>query len=437
VAIGGLMYRLQCIVDGAALDSDELQQQLELMAADARARLAGGAPQAGVFGLLTVLFNPKHARLFRELQSNSVESIDRALFCVAIDLDTSPTTLDATMRALHADNYRNRDHRRSLQIVVAGNGRAAITVHPHAGIGGTYMARFASELHKACARLQAAPLHIARPAGPARYQHLPLELSQKSWAELQKSVANVGRRLYPANEPSVIRYEGFGSDAFRDRGISADGAFHAALHLAYLRCFGEVPYTSNFINLRNVRHGDVWKYTSTTESLRRFAQAPSAEALRLASDAHRALVKINKAGDDEVYQTTMALFRLISEGHVPFAAFPALMMMMSLFISNFGKRFLGSDLWVSNIPPLPGVEMTARAAVRLAYLDKKGYGGHYMIFPGHVTVCLVNALKDKNVTDRDARFFQTLGDCLREVVDLAASEPARKSTAAAAQAALV
>ena len=421
VAVCGLMYRLQCVEDGHSLAYEELARQLGLLLTDARSRSASSATPSGQFGLLTVLFNRKHGKLYRELMAkdrDGVEAMNRALFCVAIDLDSEPTTLDQALRASHSANYRNRDHRRSLQVVVSANGRAAVTVHPHAGIGGTYMAKLASALWMTCQELQRAPEETAGEVVRSRYRYLPLVLSGASSRDLEASDADVRRRMYRPEEPTTLRFEGVGGDAFRDRRISPDGAFHAALHLAYHRSFAKVPYTSNFINLRNVRDGDIWKYTSTSEAMRQFVHAPGARTLAAAVEAHRQLVKANKRGDEEVYQSGMSLFRLISEGHVPFAAFPALMILLSLFIPNFAKRFIGSDIWVSSIPALPGIEMMGRAGVRLSFLDKGGFAGHYMIFPDHVKVCLLSSLKQRPDAARNRRFFETLDQCLHEVKDL-------------------
>ena len=124
VAVCGLMYRLQCVEDGHSLAYEELARQLGLLLTDARSRSASSATPSGQFGLLTVLFNRKHGKLYRELMAkdrDGVEAMNRALFCVAIDLDSEPTTLDQALRASHSANYRNRDHRRSLQVVVSAN----------------------------------------------------------------------------------------------------------------------------------------------------------------------------------------------------------------------------------------------------------------------------------------------------------------------------
>lgn len=423
--VRGYLYQLPCLQGDAVVACAELQRRLAALLAHARARAERAAETPGVFGLLTVTVDPAHGRLVQSLaasQAGVLDVINRALFTLAIDVDARPETPDAALRAINADHFLNRDHRRSMSLVVTGNGRAGVLVNPHTGVGGAVSAVFVEFLHQHARALRDAdqPARDEPPAPPAP-PVAPLALSGgRRWEdELLRTRAAVERRLYPADEQTVFTLSGVGHQDFRARQISSDAAFHCALNLAYLRCLKRIPTTGNFISLRSFRHGDIWRYVSNTDALTAFLRQPGPVTLRAAIEAHRELVKEQKRAEDPLYHAAMTMLKLVSEFRVPFAAAQSLILLLSLFIRDFPHRFLRLDLWASQIPAKPGLEIAGRGSVFLSFLPREALAGHYLIYDDHFRICFLRGLSSREDTRLGAAFARELERCLREVRDLA------------------
>jgi hypothetical protein len=203
----------------------------------------------------------------------------------------------------------------------------------------------------------------------------------------------------------------------RGKGRSVDAAFHAALALAWKRSRGYVPTVGNFINLRSVKHGDIWRYDASTDEMLKFVLEPNLQNYKLAENAHIKLIKEQKSAKDEFYLGAMSLKKLVNDGHVRFSGFVTLVSIMSIFVRGFGRRFLNPDLWVSCIPSFPGVKVAGRGGAMMSYLAKTSSGGHYMIFEDHVLVCIMNPKGGKWLGTEEA-FAREIGTCLGEVADL-------------------
>ncbi|MDA0578454.1 MAG: choline/carnitine O-acyltransferase [Verrucomicrobia bacterium] len=356
VCVRGFLYRLPCLQEGGAMAYTDLQVRIAAILNHANARAERAEETPGLFGLLTVFVNRKHGKLFQALAETNAATlriIDEALFTLAIDLEARPETSDAALRAINNVNYLNRDNRRSMYLVVTGNGRAGVVVNPHTGVGGMVSARFTEYLYQNAKALQ----QQGDPKGAdqcARFGEPvePLVFSvSKAWeASLLRTKAIVESRFYPPNAQTVYTVHGVGHADFRARNISSDAAFHCALNLAYLRCFGKIPTTGSFISLRTFRHGDIWRYVSSTEAMNAFLRNPCRETMRAALDAHRKLVKTEKTAENATYHAAMMMLKLVSEFRMPFVAVPTLLMIMSLFIRDFRRRFLLLDVWASQIP---------------------------------------------------------------------------------------
>src|SRR5690606_4683347 len=128
------------------------------------------------------------------------------------------------------------------------------------------------------------------------WQRLALNLPAdgKTARMIKKFRSEIAARLYPRENGSTFVIGGIGAKAFRTEGWSPDAVFHAALNLAYFRQFGRMPVVGNFINLRTIRHGDIWRYISTTPEMHDFVRSPTRATLTAAMDRHRALIKEQK-----------------------------------------------------------------------------------------------------------------------------------------------
>jgi len=430
VCVNGFLYRLPCLQDGKIMSYEDLHAGISAIADHSKTRAGRTEETPGLFGLLTVCVNREHGTLFQQLAETNADTlgtIDSALFTLSIDLESRPETPDEVLRTINADNYLNRDNRRSMYLVVTGNGRAGVVVNPHTGVGGVVSANFTDYLYQHAIALQQKEKSAGTILGNKTMKSVePLVLTvSKGWEEnLLRSKDIVDRQLYSPDEQTVFTISGAGHQDFRARKISSDAAFHCALNLAYLRCFGKIPTTGNFISLRNFRHGDIWRYVSNTDAMNAFLQKPGSETMKSAVDAHRNLVKEQKMARDEFYHAGMMMLKLVSEFRLPFAAVPTLIIIMSLFIHDFAHRFLRLDLWASQIPTKPGMEMAGRGSVLLSFLPKDSIAGHYMIYDDHINICFLRSLLRKEGASCSAAFVRELERCLHEVKTIAQTETA-------------
>lgn len=419
VAIDSVYYRLQVICNQQVLTTAELHQQLTALMHDARAQLAQIESDRFPFGLLTTIHDKQTIALLDELKSKSqptMEQLDNALFLVAIDIHDRPQSWEKIGRTIHRQNFHNRDFRRSMQIIVAGNGQAGITGDPNAGIGGGFVAKFLDELAKDCRALEG---ELQEPVAPKEnlFQRLRFDFAdsparREKLAALNKQVYS---QFYDDDCNTVFRIDNLGKKEFGQLKVSADAAIHAALHLAFKRCFDRVPDIGNFIGLRSVQHGEIYRYNSTTPQMKQFATETSAAALAAALQEHKVLIKRIKQADDELYQCQMLLVTLYFRYEISTLGCIALLIVLSLFISNFNRRFVNQDMWVSHIPEFPGVALTGRPGVKLAFLQKPCFAGHYMIFDHHTMICFVTNPGRPSHYGHEARFAAALRDALTEV----------------------
>ena len=141
--------------------------------------------------------------------------------------------------------------------------------------------------------------------------------------------------------------------------------------------------------------------------------------MHAAIDAHRKMIKEQKAGLDEFYHVGMMLLKLVNEFRLSFIAIPLLVMIMTLCIRDFSHRFLFLDLWASQIPAKPGLDIAGRGSVFLSFLPKDSLAGHYMIYPEHIDICFLRGLRRKNDTSFSSKFIKELEHSLDQVKTLA------------------
>lgn len=393
VCVGGDLFALRVLEGDAPVSCSDLHAALR----DAVDVHRSEGPTAGwgyrpPVGLLTTVVNQTTVRLWERLAADNpgaVERLDAAIFFVSLDLDLAPETLDQALSGLHVGRLEHRDFRRSLQIAIAANGAFGITVNPYAGIGGTLSARLVSELAEAASAPEDPPPPPERTGAPARLEPLRFVDPGFDGAELDPIRASIRERLYPSDHPTTFQIDGIGREKLEALGLSCDAAFHAALALAWHRLRGRAPTVGNFINLRSVEHGDIWRYDASTSAMTDFVERPSLARFRAAERAHKALIRQHKAADDELYLGGMILKRLVCDGSVRFSGFVTMMLIMSVFIRGFQRRLVNPDLWVSGIPAYPGLRATGRGGTTLSYLGQTSIGGHYMIFAEHIVICLV------------------------------------------------
>ena len=347
----------------------------------------------------------------------AIAQINNALFFIAIDLHDHPASLEKLGRVVHWQNLHNRDYRRSVQLVVTGNGQVGLIADPNAGMGGGFAGRFLDDVANEGLRLEAELGAAGPPDGAPQFQRLKFykPILTQYEDQLNGLKTRVYSQFYPEGTNTIFRLDGIGKKDFTRFGVSADGAFHAALHLAFYRCFGKVPTVGNFISLRAVQFGEIFRYNATTAEMQQFVTAPSAARLLAALNAHKSLIKQIKQGDDPLYQCEMLLVTLFNRYQIGPASCLSFIGLLSLFIEDFNRRFMSPDMWVSHILEFPTVAMTGRPGVKLSFLAKPALAGHYMLYDHHTMICFVGNTGRISYSGQEAKFAAVLRDSLCEL----------------------
>lgn len=435
VAVDGIFYKLRVLSDQKIIPIGEIHEQLGQIIEDAKSQLAKPDPHRLPFGLFTVFHNKKSTVLLEKLLGKSSQDLDvinNSLFFIAIDINERPATLEKLSRLIHRQNFASRDYRRSMQIVVAGNGQAGVIGDPSAGIGGGFVARFLDELKKECQGLAGEALTASARSGERLYQRIALSSDQLPRYQGQISALRkqIESQLYADDHDTVFRLDGIGKSDFSRFKVSLDGVFHAGLHLAFRRCFGKTPNIGNFIGLRSIQHGEIFRYNSSTTEMTSFAAAPTAETLTAALQAHKDLIKKTKQGTDAFYQSQMLLVTLYFRYEIGTFCFVSLLILLSLFIPNYIRRIMNQDMWVSHIPEYPGISLTGRPGVKLAFLKPPSLGGHYMIFDHHTMICFVSNPGHPSYYGQEPKFASALKDALTEILHILARQSGQPASTA-------
>jgi hypothetical protein len=411
--------------DGKPLSYEQLAYQIRRILEDDRDSSTAALACRALVGELTWVNNPATIPIFsrvRERNQQAMSIIDEAALVVSIDRDDSPKSESEVLHAVHRKNFHNRDHRRSMYAVVTGNGRVGINTNPWCGIGGTLSAKLVSELHKSCLDLQAAFPRVQLKAGPELFQKIEIDTSFLTEEELGKAREALSKALnqgFFAGDRIVHKLEGIGSRGFKERNLGADAAFHCGLHLAYQKSFSKCPIVGNFINLRNVKFGDIWRYNATTSEMKAFVANPNAATLFQAAKAHNAEIKRQKSAEDEAYLGVMTVLRGLDDGKLGMLGLRTLVLILNAFCKDFLRRFFLHDIWVSHIPKYSGFELVGRYGINLSYVPGPGIAGHYSIFDDHIYLCLMSGSKGGLNYHDQKRFMGNLEQALREVCALA------------------
>ncbi len=417
VAIDGHYFRLTVLKEELPFSYNEIFEQLSSIVFSAQSLPENIQPVP--IGLLTTLLNKKSIKFLQKMEENNTESakiLDEALFFVALDLTSKPKDLEEAARTIHAGNYYNRDYRRSLQIIVTGNCEVGIIVDPRAGIGGTFSARLASELVKNSILLERQPL--SKTPGNI-LQTKPIHFSFRPDHELFTQLeTEISKHFYDKSLKTIYKVSEIGLDFFRQHNVSADAVFHCALHLAYYRYFNKAPCVANFINLRTVQQGNIWCYPCTTNEMIDFIKQPTVKNFTAATLQHKLLVKHYKKADDPLYHLSMGIVSLVENRRISRLALITLAIILNLFIRDFFKKSIFADVVVSHIPGYKEIRITGRPGIRLGYLGKNAFAGHYMIFKNHITICLLHTLKKNSHYGKEAEFAKELEKSLEDVCKL-------------------
>lgn len=244
----------------------------------------------------------KWAALRTELRASNAASLavlDDALFVLALEADAAPSN-DNEAAASSAGltflcgNSRARWYDKSLQLIVCGNGAAAINFE-HAWGDGVSVLRLANELHEDAGFVS--PDRVAK-ADVGEWSRADFTLSptlSAGIAAAEKRYKDEVARL----TMEALKVDGFGKRFFKSKRITPDGCVQQAIQLAYRRAYPEAERavatyesasTAGFRKGRTetIRPATI-ESSALVETFLRANSSPAerARALRRAAERHR------------------------------------------------------------------------------------------------------------------------------------------------------
>jgi len=205
-------------------------------------------------GILTAEDRAHWASLREHLSNNKNNSevlrkMDGALFVLCLDDKKYSDEYEAMKMFLHGDG-NNRWFDKSFQLIVEGNGEAAIHFE-HAWGDGVAVMRFFNEIHKESTQENFEPqLDIAS----TNVSHHEFELDDG----MKNVIANSKDKF--GNFVSKLSFhaqeiEDFGKNYFKDKKLSPDGVLQLAFQIAYHRMYGCAVPTYESCSTAAFKHG--------------------------------------------------------------------------------------------------------------------------------------------------------------------------------------
>ncbi len=414
VAVDGVYFKLKVLHEGQPLSLSEVLHQIQQMV-DEAVSSEGDIP----FGLLTTLEQADSVEVVQALRQDprnhqSMQDLDSALFFVAIDTRFHPQTLEETARGCLIDNHHNRDYRKSIQIVVTGNGKAAIVPSYVSGLDGSLAFSFSSWVAGHAKTLKSDDCSKSHEPAAPLFAKLDLQLENRSgWDErFNKLNDDLQPWIYPKDTPTVHTFDGIGRKTFRSLKISSDAAMHCALHLAFKHYRGRIPRVSNFMSMRSIKTGRIHRYSTSTKEMIAFVGNPTSKTLQQAMDEHRRVIRQLKVGDDVLYFLTS----LITREEIGAKGSTAFFWILKTFMPQVFQGLLMPDILASSIRPFPEMAFGGRAGARIGFPPGDAIGGHYLFFEDKIMLCVCSHQGEKG---HEAAFAEELEASLKQVTALA------------------
>jgi carnitine O-acetyltransferase len=265
------------------------------------------APEGTSIGHLTTKARAEWAASRAQLlaldpaNASALETIETALFCVALE-DTVPSgTQEACDLLLHGDSA-NRWFDKALSFIVFADGTAGINCE-HCGLDGTTILYLVDAMLTASSSAHASAAGAVAQGTPA-VAPVPVVLD----AALEADVSTAGEAFaaFAAANATVALSLDFGSDRAKALGVSPDAFVQVAYQLAHRRTKGVTGATYESIATRQYRNGRTEAMRVVTPEIVRFVDlmdAPGADrasraaAFLAAASAHVQRAKQCQDGD--------------------------------------------------------------------------------------------------------------------------------------------
>lgn len=229
--------------------------------------------------------------------STALETIETALFCVALDDFVPEDELAACSHLMHGDSG-NRWYDKALTFIVFADGRAGINIE-ESGLDGTTVASFCDAVLGSTTATSPAQTGRVPAVSPIEFRlddHLRQEIANAS--------ADFGEQV-DETVTEIVTFESFGSDTAKRLGVSPDALVQMAYQLAHQRSRGFLGTTYESVAVRHYRNGRTEALRAVTPEVVRFVASMDdpaatatarAEALRAAVEAHATNTRDCQAG---------------------------------------------------------------------------------------------------------------------------------------------
>ncbi len=265
-----------------------------------RAVLATSPQRGDAVGSLTTKARAEWAasrdalRALDPANAAACETIETALFCVALEDAAPADAREACDQLLHGDPG-NRWFDKSLTLVVFGDGAAGLNGE-HCELDGTTVVGFIDAI-----------LGTPAPEGPAAGEPAVAPVEWVLDDALRADVAAAERAFLDyaaATATATLSVEGFTSTTAKELGASPDAFAQLAFQLAHQRAKGHLGATYESIATRHFHHGRTEAMRVVTPEVVAFVaavdggdRAAAREAFHAAARAHVARARQCQAGD--------------------------------------------------------------------------------------------------------------------------------------------
>ncbi|MEU7811329.1 choline/carnitine O-acyltransferase [Pseudonocardia sp. NPDC049154] len=289
----GHVVRLDVIApDGTPHSAAEIAEGL-------RAVVAATAGRGDGVGSLTTKARAAWAEsrdALREHNADALETIETALFCIALEDAVPAEPREACDILLHGDSG-NRWFDKSLTLIVFGDGTAGLNGE-HCELDGTTVIGYVDAI-------LGAPTPDLPGAGPASAAPVRWRLDDALRADIARAASEFAD-FAAACATSTLTIEGFTSLRAKELRCSPDAFAQLAFQLAHRRATGLTGATYESIATRRFHHGRTEAMRVVTPEIVAFADAmtdPAVDddarraAFRAAAEAHVRRAKECQAGD--------------------------------------------------------------------------------------------------------------------------------------------
>ena len=332
--------------------------------------------------------------------AEAIDTIETALFCLALEDFTPADTQEACDKLLHGDSG-NRWFDKALTLIVFEDGTAGINVE-HCELDGTTILGFTDALLTA-ERLQREPA-----SGIPEFSPVEFTLTDALREDAREAAASF-KAYADATEAKILSYSDFGANRAKELGMSPDGFAQMAYQLAHKRAKGLTGATYESIATRQYRNGRTEAMRVVTPEVLAFVAAMEDEAVstedkraafRTAATKHVTRAKECQAGDaPEQHLWELQLIqkrRGVTESPALYSS-PGWLKMRDDYLSTSSAPSVNIQYF--------GFGSTSPQCIGIAYVLLPGYLNIYLSTPRHVA-------------DEMHRFADELTKALQELQEL-------------------